>query len=112
MLSAGETYRDLGRDSFTSRETPRTPRHAHRGGRSSLNELFLLGTMEGTRERRCCLSRRVGVETVGTDAGAAHSFDAPLPVHSFLLGAGRNGLARWPTWRSCRAQMPWSLSRR
>ena len=29
----------------------------------------------------------VGVETVGTDAGAAHSFDPPFPCHSFLLGA-------------------------
>ena len=30
-----------------------------------------------------------GVETVGTDAGAAHSFDPPFPVHHFLLGAGK-----------------------
>ena len=28
----------------------------------------------------------VGVETVGTDAGAAHCFDPPFPCHSFLLG--------------------------
>jgi kynurenine formamidase len=45
----------------------------------------------------------VGVETVGTDAGAAHSFDPPFPCHSFLLGAGKYGLtqlanvARLPT---------------
>jgi kynurenine formamidase len=44
-----------------------------------------------------------GVETVGTDAGAAHSFDPPFPCHSFLLGAGKYGLtqlanvARLPT---------------
>ncbi len=31
----------------------------------------------------------VGVETVGTDAGAAHSFDPPFPCHSFLLGRGQ-----------------------
>ena len=31
----------------------------------------------------------IGVETVGTDAGAAHSFDPPFPCHSFLLGAVR-----------------------
>src|SRR2546423_575514 len=31
----------------------------------------------------------VGVETVGTDAGAAHSFDPPFPCHSYLLGAGK-----------------------
>src|ERR687885_1790567 len=38
----------------------------------------------------------VGVETVGTDAGAAHSFDPPFPVHSFLLGAGKYGLTPPP----------------
>jgi len=44
-----------------------------------------------------------GVETVGTDAGAAHSFDPPFPCHAFLLGAGKYGLtqlanlARLPT---------------
>ena len=36
----------------------------------------------------------VGVETVGTDAGAAHSFDPPFPVHNFLLGAGKYGLTQ------------------
>ena len=36
----------------------------------------------------------VGVETVGTDAGAAHSFDPPFPVHSFVLGAGKYGLTQ------------------
>ncbi len=36
----------------------------------------------------------IGVETVGTDAGAAHSFDPPFPCHSFLLGAGKYGLAQ------------------
>ena len=35
-----------------------------------------------------------GVETVGTDAGAAHSFDPPFPVHSFLLGAGKYGITQ------------------
>src|SRR5436305_530095 len=30
----------------------------------------------------------LGTETVGTDAGAAHSFDPPFPCHSSLLGAG------------------------
>jgi kynurenine formamidase len=35
-----------------------------------------------------------GVETVGTDAGAAHSFDPPFPVHNFLLGAGKYGLTQ------------------
>jgi kynurenine formamidase len=36
----------------------------------------------------------VGVETVGTDAGAAHGFDPPFPCHSYLLGAGKYGLTQ------------------
>ncbi|CAN5820395.1 cyclase family protein [soil metagenome] len=36
----------------------------------------------------------VGVETVGTDAGAAHSFDPAFPCHGFLLGAGKYGLTQ------------------
>ena len=36
----------------------------------------------------------VGVETVGTDAGAAGGFDPPFPVHTFLLGAGKYGLTQ------------------
>jgi kynurenine formamidase len=35
-----------------------------------------------------------GVETVGTDAGAAHSFEPPFPVHHFLLGAGKYGITQ------------------
>jgi kynurenine formamidase len=36
----------------------------------------------------------IGVETVGTDAGAAHSFDPAFPCHTFLLGAGKYGLTQ------------------
>ena len=36
----------------------------------------------------------LGVETVGTDAGGAHSFDPPFPCHSFFLGAGKYGLTQ------------------
>ncbi|ALG11005.1 cyclase family protein [Kibdelosporangium phytohabitans] len=36
----------------------------------------------------------VGVETVGTDAGAAHSFEPPFPCHNYLLGAGKHGLTQ------------------
>ena len=36
----------------------------------------------------------MGVETVGTDAGAAHSFDPPFPCHSFLLGNDKYGLTQ------------------
>lgn len=35
-----------------------------------------------------------GVETVGTDAGAAHAFDPPFPAHHFLLGAGIYGVTQ------------------
>jgi kynurenine formamidase len=34
-----------------------------------------------------------GLETVGTDAGAAGGFDPPFPVHH-LLGAGKYGLTQ------------------
>ena len=36
----------------------------------------------------------LGVETVGTDAGAAHGFEPPFPCHAFLLGAGKYGLTQ------------------
>ncbi len=36
----------------------------------------------------------LGVETVGTDAGTAHSFDPPFPCHAALLGAGKYGLTQ------------------
>jgi kynurenine formamidase len=35
-----------------------------------------------------------GVETVGTDAGAAGGFDPPFPAHHHLLGAGKYGLTQ------------------
>jgi len=36
----------------------------------------------------------VGVETVGTDAGAAAGFDPAFPCHAFMLGNGRYGLTQ------------------
>ncbi|MGH3587852.1 MAG: cyclase family protein [Pseudonocardia sp.] len=36
----------------------------------------------------------VGVETVGTDAGAAPGFDPPFPCHELVLGAGKCGLTQ------------------
>ncbi|MDX6738158.1 cyclase family protein [Actinocorallia sp. A-T 12471] len=36
----------------------------------------------------------LGVETVGTDAGAAHSFDPAFPCHQYLLGANKYGLTQ------------------
>lgn len=35
----------------------------------------------------------VGVETVGTDAGQAATFDPPFPAHNIMHGSGRLGLA-------------------
>jgi kynurenine formamidase len=34
-----------------------------------------------------------GTECVGTDAGQAHAFDPAFPIHHFVLGAGKYGLA-------------------
>ena len=36
----------------------------------------------------------LGVETVGTDAGAAHSFEPMFPCHSMMHGAGKYGLTQ------------------
>ena len=36
----------------------------------------------------------IGVETVGTDAGAAFGFETPFPCHSMLMGAGKYGLTQ------------------
>jgi kynurenine formamidase len=35
----------------------------------------------------------VGVETIGTDAGQAGTFDPPFPNHHIMHGAGKFGLA-------------------
>ena len=49
----------------------------------------------------------IGVETVGTDAGAAHSFDPPFPCHSFLLGRGQvRPRPSWPTSTASRPPAP------
>lgn len=36
----------------------------------------------------------VGVETVGTDAGIAHTFDPPFPSHHIMHQANKYGLAQ------------------
>jgi kynurenine formamidase len=36
----------------------------------------------------------LGVETVGTDAGAAHSFEPAFPCHSYLMGSDKYGLTQ------------------
>ncbi|GAC1659029.1 MAG: cyclase family protein [Candidatus Dormibacteraceae bacterium] len=57
----------------------------------------------------------IGVETVGTDAGAAHSFEPAFPCHNFMLGAGKYGLtqlanlARLPVTGAVLVVMPLKL---
>lgn len=36
----------------------------------------------------------LGVETVGTDAGTAHSFEPAFPCHSYLMGSDKYGLTQ------------------
>lgn len=36
----------------------------------------------------------MGVETVGTDAGTAHSFEPAFPCHSYLMGSDKYGLTQ------------------
>lgn len=36
----------------------------------------------------------IGVETIGTDAGRAHSFTPPYPCHWFFQGAGKYGITQ------------------
>jgi kynurenine formamidase len=58
-----------------------------------------LGAMDGRRERIPVSAQAwdralgVGVETVGTDAGQAGTFDPPFPNHTLMHGAGKFGLA-------------------
>ena len=42
----------------------------------------------------------LGTETVGTDAGRAHSFDPAFPCHSYFLGADKYGLTQLRNLRS------------
>jgi kynurenine formamidase len=58
----------------------------------------------------------IGVETVGTDAGMAHSFDPAFPCHHFLSGANKYGitqlqnLARLPATGSLLMVAPLDIS--
>lgn len=69
-----------GRDAFlnTDENGPHTPGFAVECARFLAAERPILG---------------VGVETVGTDAGQAGTFDPPFPTHTFMHGAGKFGLA-------------------
>jgi len=65
-------YLNVGRDG------PRTPGWSPECSRMLANDRDVLG---------------VGVETVGTDAGCAGSFDPPFANHYFMHGSGKFGLA-------------------
>lgn len=69
-----------GREAFlnTDENGPHTPGFAVECARFLAAERPILG---------------VGVETVGTDAGQAGTFDPPFPTHTFMHGAGKFGLA-------------------
>ena len=69
--------------------------------RAQDQEAFLNGAHTPGPDAECarwlaeeCPIAGLGVETVGTDAGAAPGFDPPFPVHHFLLGAGKYGITQ------------------
>jgi kynurenine formamidase len=75
--------------------------HTGWDARSDDSESFLNGSHSPGFSVECArwlaeetLLTGVGVETVGTDAGAAHSFEPAFPCHSFMLGAGKHGLTQ------------------
>jgi isatin hydrolase len=69
---AGAAFQNVGADG------PHTPGFEAAASRFLANERGVLG---------------VGVETIGTDAGQAATFDPPFPNHTIMHGAGRFGLA-------------------
>ena len=85
--AAGCCCAPAGTRAPTTRTRSSTPATASRTRRASTPS-----ARAGWRRRRPIVG--VGVETVGTDAGAAGGFDPPFPVHNFLLGAGKYGLTQ------------------
>lgn len=69
--------------------------------RADDRELFLNGGVTPGFDAECArwLAHEsplsgVGVQTVGIDAGRAHGFEPPFPMHYHLLGAGKLGLTQ------------------
>ena len=62
---------------YTNDQMPNTPGISKEASELLANEKDVLG---------------VGVETVGTDAGIAPSFDPQFPNHNIMHGAGKMGL--------------------
>ena len=69
---AGAAFQNVGADG------PHTPGFEAAASRFLAHDRHVLG---------------VGVETIGTDAGQAATFDPPFPNHTIMHGAGRFGLA-------------------
>ena len=80
LLRTGWSRRDRSRATFsTSAPTARTaPASTQTSSELLARDRDVLG---------------VGVETVGTDAGQAGTFDPPFPNHAIMHGAGKFGLA-------------------
>jgi kynurenine formamidase len=79
LLRTGWSKREDARDYINLREDgPHTPGFVKECSEFLANERDVLG---------------VGVETVGTDAGRAATFDPPFPNHCVMHGSGRFGLA-------------------
>jgi kynurenine formamidase len=81
LFRTGWDTRSADQDAFLNvgEQGPQTPGIAVECARWLAEETGILG---------------VGVETVGTDAGAAHSFEPAFPCHHYLLGAGKFGLTQ------------------
>jgi len=68
----------LGRSARAATDGPHSPGFDAHASRLLADERDVLG---------------VGVETIGTDAGQAGTFDPPFPNHTIMHGAGKFGLA-------------------
>src|SRR5690349_10660414 len=79
----------LLRTGWSAREEPLRFLNVHEDGPHSPG--FHKSTSELLARDRDVLG--VGVETVGTDAGRAGTFDPPFPNHATMHGAGKFGLA-------------------
>jgi kynurenine formamidase len=81
LLRTGWDARSTDSEAFlnTDKEGSHTPGFSAECARWLAEETDLLG---------------VGVETVGTDAGLAGSFDPPFPCHALLLGKDKYGLTQ------------------
>ena len=71
-------HRRRRRSSTSATDGPHSPGFHARASRLLAHERDVLG---------------VGVETIGTDAGQAGTFDPPFPNHTIMHGAGKFGLA-------------------